>query len=177
MSERLKEVIGRDAIRRRIGEMGHEISEIYRDTGLLAVCVLKGGFIFFADLVRALDFSPEVDFVRLASYGRGTTTCGCVSFTKDVECELGGRHVLLVDDIVDTGLSLKFLHDELSKRGPASVRTCVLIDKVERRETAVTADYAGFTVQSGFMVGYGMDYGEKYRNLDGLYTLELPAEE
>lgn len=128
---------------------------------------------FFADLVRHITVKPELDFVRLASYGNASESSRTVSFTKDVEITLEGKHVLIVEDIVDTGRSMDFLMKQLAARGAKSLRLAVLIDKTERREVAVTSDFIGFSLPEGFIVGYGLDYAEKYRELDGIYTAQL----
>jgi len=176
MSERLREVIGREALQRRVRELSAEIGAAYRGERLVAVCVLKGAFIFFADLARSLECETQVEFVRLSSYGQGTESCVAVSFAQDLTCEIRGRHVLVVEDIVDTGISLRCLLDALQQRAPASLRACALVNKVERRKTEVRIEYAGFQVQEGFLVGYGMDYAEKYRTLDAVYTVEFPGQ-
>jgi len=164
-------VIPAAAIQKRVAELGAEISARYRGQPLVCVCVLKGAFLFFADLIRHIEGGPEIDFVRLASYG-GSTSRGCqTAFTKDLEADVAGKHVLLVEDIVDTGRSAEFLLRALEGRGAASLKICAFVDKHERREAGVTVDFAGFPIQKGFIVGYGMDYAEKYRELDAVYEL------
>lgn len=183
MSARLREVIGREAIQARVRELGAQIGESYCEAlteatgekGLLAVCVLKGAFLFFSDLTRALSCPVQVEFVRLSSYGAGTESCGQVTLGQDLCCDIRGRHVLVIEDIVDTGLSLRFLLDELAARQPASLRSCALVDKLERRRTEVNVDFVGFQLQEGFLVGYGLDYAEDYRTRDAIYELELSA--
>ncbi len=174
MAPKLLPVIPAAAIGRRVAELGAEISARYQGQPLVCVCVLKGAFLFFADLVRHIDLGtggPELDFVRLASYGCSTSR-GCqAQFTKDMEVDVVGKHVLVVEDIVDTGRSAEFLLHALERRGAASLKLCAFIDKHERREVGVTVDFAGFPIQKGFIVGYGMDYAEKYRELDAVYEL------
>lgn len=165
----LKVIYSKEQIAERIAELGAEISKVYEGKELVVICVLKGGFMFFADLVRHITVKPELDFVRLASYGNKSESSRAVSFTKDVEISLKGKHVLVVEDIVDTGHSMKFLMDQLEARGAESLRLAVLVNKTERREVAVTSDFIGFSLPSGFIVGYGLDYAEKYRELDGIY--------
>ncbi len=164
-------LISREAIARRVEELAAQISQDYRGQEVLLVGVLKGAFIFLADLVRAMDFPVEVDFVRLRSYGAGTQSSGAVEVTKDVEASLAGRPVLIVEDIVDVGLTLEFLRRHLLRKGPRSLKICCLIDKQERRQVDVPLDYVGFTVERGFLVGYGLDCGEKDRTLPEVYAL------
>jgi hypoxanthine phosphoribosyltransferase len=165
-------LISREAIARRVAELGEQIGRDYAGRDLVMVGVLKGVFIFMADLVRALPFSVEVDFVRLCSYGAGTTTSGEVHITKDVELSLTDRDVLIVEDIVDTGLSMAFLKHHLTSHRPRSVKICCLIDKKERREVEVPLDYVGFPIEKGFLVGYGLDCGEQSRTLPEIFILE-----
>jgi len=170
----MKLVISEEEIRERVTELGRRISEDYRDGNLAVVGVLNGAFIFTADLVRALSIPVEVDFIRAASYGDSTCSTGKVRLTKDVELSLAGKDVLLVEDIVDTGCTLKHLKEILVHRHANSVRVCALIDKSERREVEVEIDYAGFEVEEGFLVGYGLDFAEKHRNLPAVYHLLNP---
>lgn len=165
-------LISRAEIARRVAELGERIGRDYTGPNLVLVGVLKGVFIFMADLVRALPFPVEVDFVRLCSYGAGTTTSGEVHITKDVEMSLKGRDVLIVEDIVDTGLTLDFLRQHLLTHHPRSLKICCFIDKQERREVDVPLDYVGFVVEKGFLVGYGLDCGEKSRTLPEIFVLE-----
>jgi hypoxanthine phosphoribosyltransferase len=165
-------LISKEAIARRVKELGEQIGRDYASRDLVMVGVLKGVFIFMADLVRALPFSVEVDFVRLCSYGAGTTSSGEVHITKDVELPLKDRDVLIVEDIVDSGLTLAFLKQHLSGHRPRSLKVCCLIDKKERREVEVTLDYVGFPVEKGFLVGYGLDCGEQNRTLPEIFVLE-----
>jgi hypoxanthine phosphoribosyltransferase len=172
MADILKTVIDSETLHKRVAELGTEITAYYKDKPLVAVCVLKGGFVFFADLVRHIkNETLELDFVRMASYGNGTSRGRQTIFSKDMEVDVSGKHVLLVEDIVDTGHSVEFLLEVLAKRGAESIRVCAVIDKHERREVSLTVDFAGFPIQKGFIVGYGMDYAEKYRELDAVYEL------
>jgi hypoxanthine phosphoribosyltransferase len=172
MADILKTVIDSETLHKRVAELGAEITACYQGKPLVAVCVLKGGFVFFADLVRHIkNDALELDFVRMASYGNGTSRGRQTIFSKDMEVDVSGKHVLLVEDIVDTGHSVEFLFEVLEKRGAESIRVCAVIDKHERREVALTVDFAGFPIQKGFIVGYGMDYAEKYRELDAVYEL------
>ena len=165
-------LISRTEIARRVTELAERLGRDYTGRDLVMVGVLKGVFIFMADLVRALPFSVEVDFVRLCSYGAGTTTSGEVHITKDVEMSLKDRDVLIVEDIVDTGLTLDFLRQHLLSHRPRSLKICCLIDKQERREVEVPLDYVGFVLEQGFLVGYGLDCGEQSRTLPEIFVLE-----
>ena len=171
MAHKMLPVIGADAIRRRVAELGAEITAHYQGKPLVCVCVLKGAFLFYADLMRHIRTPMEIDFVRLASYGAGTSRGRQTIFSKDMEVDIDGKHVLLVEDIVDTGRSAEFLMHVLEKRGAASIKICAFVDKGERREVGMKVDFAGFPIQKGFIVGYGMDYAEQYRELDAVYEL------
>jgi len=172
MQNRKRCLISQKDIARRVEELAGEISRDYAGRDLVMVGVLKGAFIFLADLVRALPFPVEVDFVRLCSYGGGTSPTGEVHITKDVELPLKDRDVLIVEDIVDIGFTLSFLRQHLATHRPRSLKICVLIDKKERREVEVLLDYVGFVVEKGFLVGYGLDCGEKSRTLPEIFVLE-----
>jgi len=172
MQTRKRCLISREAIARRVAELAAQISRDYAERDLVVVGVLKGAFIFLADLVRALPFPVEVDFVRLKSYGAGTTSSGKIHITKDVEDPLKDRDVLIVEDIVDLGLTLDFLRQHLLTHQPRSLKICCLIDKRERRRVEVPLDYTGFVVEKGFLVGYGLDCGEKNRTWPEVYELE-----
>jgi hypoxanthine phosphoribosyltransferase len=140
------------------------------------VCVLKGAFMFFSDLVRRITVDPEIDFVRTASYGDSSLSSGNVYLTKDVEISVAGKHVLLVEDVVDSGLTADFLLRLMAARGAKSLRLAVLIDKKERREVDVPIDFSGFTLASGFIVGYGLDYAEQFRGLPAIYLASFDKE-
>ncbi|MGB8992709.1 MAG: hypoxanthine phosphoribosyltransferase [Desulfobaccales bacterium] len=172
MSTRKRCLISREDIARRVKELADRIARDYAGRDLVMIGVLKGAFIFLADLVRELNFPVEIDFVRLRSYGGGTSPTGEVYITKDVELPLKDRDVLIVEDIVDIGFTLSFLRQHLATHRPRSLRVCVLIDKKERREVEVPLDYVGFTVEKGFLVGYGLDCGEKGRTLPEVFVLE-----
>ncbi len=173
----LKPVISRERIQRRVSELADEIGRFYEGKDLVAVCVLKGAFVFFSDLVRALRMDVTLDFVRLSSYGNSMESSRQIKLTKDVEAPVRGRDVLIVEDIIDSGQSLSFLAKHLEGLGASSVRIATLIDKKERRETDVRADFSGFSMPSGFIVGYGLDFAERYRNLDAVYELCQSADE
>ncbi len=158
-------------IDRRVRELAGEISRDYAGREILIVGVLKGAFIFMADLIRGLSIPCSVDFVRLVSYNDGSVSSGDVRITKDLETPIAGRDVLIVEDIVDTGITLSRLVEVLRERKPASLGVCTLLDKRASRRVPFTADYVGFTIPDGFVVGYGLDYNEKYRFLPDICLL------
>ncbi|MFA5110055.1 MAG: hypoxanthine phosphoribosyltransferase [Desulfobaccales bacterium] len=172
MSSRKRCLISKDAIARRVAELGEQIGRDYAGRDLVMVGVLKGAFIFLADLVRELDYPVEIDFVRLSSYGGGTSPTGEVHISKDVELPLRDRDVLIVEDIMDLGYTLAFLRQHLATHRPRSLKICCLIDKRERREIDVPLDYVGFVVEKGFLVGYGLDCGEKSRTLREIFVID-----
>ncbi len=153
-------------IQARIRELAGEIEADYPATDeILLVCVLKGGFVFMADLVRSMSSRVTMDFIAVSSYGSGTKSSGEVRFQKDLDTSLENRHVIVVEDIVDTGLTLKYLQEILRSRAPRTLRTACLLSKPSRRKVEVPVEYIGFTIEDEFVVGFGLDYAEKYRNL------------
>jgi hypoxanthine phosphoribosyltransferase len=158
-------------IARRVQELGAAITQDYADSRLLVVGILNGAFMFMADLVRAIRLDMEMDFVRVTSYGMEMQS-GNIRITKDLELEIAGKDILIVEDIVDTGQTLARLKQVFSHRGARSVRFCALIDKKERRKADVVIDYIGFEVEKGFLVGYGLDCREQYRQLPEVYYLK-----
>lgn len=160
-----KLLIHKDKIAEAIRRLAREIRRDLQNTNPLVICILKGSFVFVADLVRALDIPVEVEFVSLSSYGSGTETSGKVKMRLGTTCSLAGRHILVVDDIIDTGITINYLLSYLRRKKPASLRLCVLLDKPARRQVAVPIDYLGFTVPNKFIVGYGIDWNEQYRYL------------
>ena len=171
----LKPVITSSEIQSKVKELAGVISSDYKDKNLVMIGILKGAFIFLADLVRELSIPVEIDFVRLASYGTKAESSGTVKLTKDVELSLDGKDVIIVEDIVDTGYTLKFLAEHIEKKNPNSVKICALIDKCERRECVVKIDYTGFEIPRGFLVGYGLDFNEKYRYLKDVYEVTFDS--
>jgi hypoxanthine phosphoribosyltransferase len=162
----LRELFTPHQISLRIQELAKEIDALYGEERFVAICVLKGAFIFCSDLVRCVrNKNVEVDFVRLCSYGSGSASSGQIVISKDVDIPLSGKHVLIVEDIVDSGRSMHFLLERLAMRNVRSLRLAALIDKRERREVAVHVDFAAFHVDRGFVVGYGLDYAERWRSL------------
>lgn len=158
-------LIDEEAIRHRIAQMGAEISADYDGKDVVLVCVLKGAVIFFADLARAMTCHMEMDFLSISSYGNNTKTSGIVRISKDMDTSITGRHVLIVEDIMDSGLTLNHLTNILRVREPASLKIACLLDKPERRECDITPDYVGFVIPNEFVLGYGLDYEQRYRNL------------
>jgi len=168
-------ILDAPAIARRVAELGERLCADYRGLTPLFVGMLKGSFVFMADLVRKVDLPLEVDFLALASYGQGTSP-GRLRILKDLATEVAGRDVLIVEDICDTGHSLKAALQLIGGRSPASLRTCVLLDKPSRREAEVLLDYVGFEIPDRFVVGYGLDHAEKYRNLPDVVALDSPGD-
>jgi hypoxanthine phosphoribosyltransferase len=171
MGQRLVELLDAEQIRAKVRELAEAINRDYRGRDPLLVGVLKGSFVFLADLVRQLDFSPTVDFLRAASYGADTESAGVVEIRKDLEISVYQRDVLVVEDIVDTGLTLQYLLRHLQAGQPASLRTCVLLDKPARRVVQLEPDYVGFAIDDVFVVGYGLDFNEKHRELRSICIL------
>jgi hypoxanthine phosphoribosyltransferase len=166
-------LISESDIQTRIASLAQEIERDYPpDEGVHLVAILKGGFMFMADLVRAMSERVTMDFMAVSSYGKGTTSSGQVRVLKDLDSNVEGRHVILVEDIVDTGLTLHYLQELLRARAPKSLKTACLLSKPSRRKVDVDVDYIGFTIDDHFVVGYGLDYAEKYRNLPYIAVLE-----
>ena len=163
-------LIPADVLQRRIAELGAQITHDYRDDPPLLICVLKGAFLFLADLSRAIDLEVEFDFMAVSSYGSATKTSGVVRIVKDLDLDLTGRHVLLIEDIVDSGLTLSFLRRNLEARNPTSLEVCALL--VREASEAPDLRYIGFRVPSTFVVGYGLDVAERYRNLPDICVWE-----
>ena len=168
---RRRRVLSRTRIHERVRELGRQITADYRDGQLVLLGVLNGAFVFCADLCREIDLDVEIDFIRVASYGTATESSGAISLLREPSLNLVGKDLLLVEDIVDTGTTMAWLVDHFQRCAARSVRICALIDKHERRRVAVTVDYAGFVLDQGFLVGYGLDCAERYRNLKAIYTL------
>ena len=166
-------VLEKDEIDRLVTAVAQEISSDYRDRELILIGVLKGAFVFLADLMRKMTIPAKVDFLRLASYGVDTSSCGKVQLLKELELDIRDKDVLVVEDIVDTGCTFRYLMDYVRSRGPRTIKACALIDKRERRESEVVIDYVCHVVEQGFLVGYGLDYAEDYRYLPGIYHLKF----
>jgi len=171
-SERLVLLYSRDQIAQRVRELAARISADYTGSDLVLIGILRGAFVFLADLIRQLTIPVKVDFVGAASYGSQTQTSGQVAITKELQVPVSGRELLLVEDIEDTGVTLQAIQNKLKELGPRSIKVCTLIDKRERRLVDVPVDYVGFTIAKGFIVGYGIDYAEQYRYLPDIYRIE-----
>ncbi len=169
---RMKVLYSRDEIREVVCRLAEQISKDYEGKDMVVVCVLKGAFMFMADLVRHLKGPCYIDFIRLSSYGSQTTTSGTVCVTKELETSIAGRDVLIVEDIVDTGITLDFLMKKLQTENPRSLKVCTLVDKKHRRKIPFTADYVGFDLDKGFILGYGIDFDEKARYLPDICVME-----
>jgi len=168
-------LIETDALRGRIAELGAEISVDYAGRDLLLIGVLKGAVFFMADLMRKLTIPCEVDFMAISSYGASTDSSGVVRILKDLDINIEGRHVLVVEDIIDSGLTLSYLMRNLESREPATLEVCALLTKPDRREIEVPVRYVGFEIPNRFVIGYGLDFGERYRNLPYVAVLSDDA--
>lgn len=165
-------LISEDELRTIVSEMGKKISEDYKDKDLLLVSVLKGSVVFMADLMRAVTIPCNIDFMAVSSYGSGTKSTGVVKIIKDLDRDIEGKDLLIVEDILDSGNTLYYLKEILAARKPRSIKICTLVDKPERREADIVADYVGESVPNEFIVGYGLDYDEYYRNLPFIGVLK-----
>lgn len=165
-------MISQEEIQSKVAEAGLEISRDYRDKNLILIGILKGSFIFLADLTRSISINHQVDLVGVSSYS-GTSTTGIIKFTKEPDLDLKGKDILIVEDIVDTGRTLSALMGFFKSYKPRSMKVCTLINKSERRDVEVHVDYACFDLDEGFIVGYGLDYDQNYRHLPAIYDLKL----
>ena len=166
MSQDIERVLlSEEQLRQRVRELGEEISKEYAGKEILMIGVLRGAVMFMADLARAITVPVMIDFMAVSSYGTSTSSSGIVRILKDLDEEVAGKHVLIVEDIIDSGLTLSYLVDNIKSRQPASVRICTLLNKPERRKVDLEVNYNGFVVPDEFVVGYGLDYAEKYRNV------------
>lgn len=173
----LEPLFSAEQIQSRIGELGAEIARDYAGKNPLLIGVLKGACIFLSDLLRAIDLKLAIEFMAISSYGASTRTSGEVRILKDLDVPIEGRHILVVEDIVDTGLTLSYLLSNLKSRGAETVKLAALLDKWERREREVKIDYLGFKIPDAFVVGYGLDFAERYRNLPYIAVLKDPNAE
>ncbi|MFA5634429.1 MAG: hypoxanthine phosphoribosyltransferase [Anaerovoracaceae bacterium] len=165
-------MIGKEELKKRVRELGAEISKDYKGESILAICVLKGAVIFMSDLIRELNIETKIDFMAVSSYGASTKSTGVVRILKDLDSNIEGENVIIVEDIIDSGLTLKYLKEYLMARNPKSLKICTLLDKPERRVAEVNADYIGFSIENKFIVGYGLDFDQLYRNLPYISYLE-----
>ena len=161
----LRVLLSEDEIREKVRELGGKITADYKNSNLMLVTVLKGAVVFLADLMRQIDVPAEIDFMVVSSYGSGVKSSGVVKIVKDLDVPLAGKDILIVEDILDSGLTLSYNKELLESRGPRSIRIATLLDKPSRRKVDLVADYIGFSVPDEFVIGYGLDYDEKYRNL------------
>jgi len=173
MNEMFKEILfSRMTIQKRVQELANQISDDYAGRELIVIGILRGAFVFMADLIREISIPCKIDFARVASYGAGAESSGKVVMTKDIETSISGRDILIVEDIVDTGLTLQYLTVWLKERNPRSLKVCAFLDKRKRRKVSFEADYVGFTIDDGFVVGYGLDFNEQYRYLPEVYVIK-----
>ncbi len=161
----LRVLLSEDEIREKVRELGGKITADYKNSNLMLVTVLKAAVLFLADLMRQIDVPAEIDFMVVSSYGSGVKSSGVVKIVKDLDVPLAGKDILIVEDILDSGLTLSYIKELLESRGPRSIRIATLLDKPSRRKVDLQADYIGFSVPDEFVIGYGLDYDEKYRNL------------
>lgn len=172
MDEMSKEILfSKETIQKRVKELAEQISKDYAGRELIVIGILKGAFIFMADLIREISIPCRVDFARLASYGTGSESSGKVVMTKDIETSIKGKDILVVEDILDTGLTMQYFVDWMKERNPKSLKICVFLDKRKRRKVSFEADYVGFTIEDGFVVGYGLDFNEMYRFSPDIYVI------
>lgn len=173
MSEKISVLISEESVAKRIAEMGAQISRDYEGESVYLLCILKGSVFFTTELAKHITVPVQLDFMSVSSYGSGTTSSGNVHIVKDLDTPIEGRHVLVVEDIIDTGHTLAYLMEHLKQRGPKSLKLCTLLDKPERRVSDVKVDYTGFEIPDKFVVGYGLDYDQKYRNLPYVGVIEF----
>jgi hypoxanthine phosphoribosyltransferase len=165
-------LIGTEELQAKVAELGRQISEDYRGRNPLLICLLRGAVVFLSDLIRATDIPLEMDFIAISSYGASTESSGVVRLVMDLKSNITGRNVLIVEDIVDTGRTLAYILDNLRTRRPTDIKVCALLNKPYRREVQVELDYHGFEIPDEFVVGYGLDYAESYRNLPFIGVLK-----
>lgn len=171
-NKREKTLFTKEEIKERVEELGREVSEFYQDKDLVVLSLLRGGFIFTADLIRELSVPVEVDFMTTSSYGDSEVSSGRVNIVHDIRSKIKGRDVLIVDDIVDSGYTLEKVIESLTLKNPNSIRVCTMLDKPSRRKVEVSPDFVGFTIPDVFIVGYGLNYGDHYRNIPYIFTFE-----
>ena len=173
MSERIRELISEEDVAKKIAEMGAQISKDYEGESVYLLCILKGGVFFTTELAKHITVPVNIDFMSVSSYGGETTSSGIVRIVKDLDTPIEGKNVLIAEDIIDTGRTLAYLMEHLKQRKPKSLKLCTLLDKPERRVSDVKVDYTGFEIPDEFVVGYGLDYDQRYRNLPYIGILEL----
>ena len=173
MSERIRELISEKDVAAKIAEMGAQISKDYKGESIYLLCILKGGVFFTTELAKHITVPVSIDFMSVSSYGGETTSSGIVRIVKDLDTPIEGKNVLIAEDIIDTGRTLAYLMEHLRQRKPKSLKLCTLLDKPDRRVSDVKVDYAGFEIPDEFVVGYGLDYDQKYRNLPYVGVIEF----
>ena len=173
MSERIRELISEEDVAKKIAEMGAQISKDYEGESVYLLCILKGGVFFTTELAKHITVPVSLDFMSVSSYGGGTTSSGIVRIVKDLDTPIEGKNVLIAEDIIDTGRTLAYLMEHLKQRKPKSLKLCTLLDKPDRRVSDVKVDYTGFEIPDEFVVGYGLDYDQRYRNLPYVGVIEF----
>lgn len=173
MIEKIEVLITEEQLDKRISEIAEEINKDFGSKEITLICVLKGGIMFMTDIAKKLKQTVEFEFIDVSSYGNDTVSSGTLTINKDLESSIEGKHVLLLEDIVDTGRTLSYLIEYLKEKNPASLKLCTLLDKPSRRVVDVKADYIGFTIPDAFVLGYGLDYAQKYRNLPYIGVLNV----
>ena len=176
MAEKIRVLLTEEEVDKKIQEIGEQISKDYAGEQVHLVCVLKGGVFFLCELAKRITIPVSMDFMSVSSYGSDTKSSGVVKIVKDLDESLAGKHVIVVEDIVDSGRTLSYLLEMLNDRGPKTMKLCTLLDKPDRRVVDVKVDYTGFQIPDEFVVGYGLDYDQKYRNLPYIGIVELDAE-
>ena len=173
MSERIRELISEEDVAKKIAEMGAQISKDYEGESVYLLCILKGGVFFTTELAKHITVPVDIDFMSVSSYGGETTSSGIVRIVKDLDTPIEGKNVLIAEDIIDTGRTLAYLMEHLKQRKPKSLKLCTLLDKPDRRVSDVKVDYTGFEIPDEFVVGYGLDYDQRYRNLPYVGVIEF----
>jgi hypoxanthine phosphoribosyltransferase len=168
----LKRLFSKKDIKNAVKRLALSIKKDFKGEKIVFVCLLRGSFMFTADLIRYINNPSKIDFIRASSYGHNMKSKGKITITKDLEENIEGENVVIVEDIIDSGLTLTYIRDMLLKRNPKSLKICALVDKRARREVEIEGDYVGFTIDDGFIVGYGIDYAEQHRNLPEIYVVE-----
>ena len=176
MQDKIRVLIEENDVDARINEIGYQISKKYKGETVHLICVLKGGAFFMCELAKRITIDVSMDFMSVSSYGSGTVSSGTVKIVKDLDESIEGKHVIIVEDIIDSGNTLSMTKKMLEGRNPASLKLCTLLDKPDRRETEVNVDYTGFTIPDAFVVGFGLDYAQKYRNLPYIGILDFVEE-
>lgn len=173
LNKKRRILFDKNEISKRVEELGMEISEDYRGGEIVVISLLRGSFIFAADLVREISIPVNMDFMTTSSYGHGETSSGIVEIITDIRADIKGKNVLVVDDIIDSGHTMKKVVDFINMKGPRSIKTCCMLDKPSRREADISPDYVGFVIPDVFIVGYGLNYGDYYRNVPYIFTFDI----